>query len=59
MSVLDESEINEVLEFLTKESKIVDSVWGDIYRNQFLNTVRNAPREMNLDGTAEGFHPNI
>ena len=59
LSILDESEINDVLNFLAKESKNVDSVWGDIYRNQFLNTVRNAPREMSLDGTADGCHPSI
>ena len=33
MSVLDESEVNEIFAFYTQESRVAGSVWGDIFRN--------------------------
>ena len=34
LSVLDESEVKEVDQFLTQESPVAGSVWGDIHRNK-------------------------
>mmetsp|Transcript_4496 Transcript_4496/g.5973 ORF Transcript_4496/g.5973 Transcript_4496/m.5973 type:complete len:98 (+) Transcript_4496:624-917(+) len=46
LSVLDELEAQEVLGFLTKESRVAGHVWGDIYRNKFLNSIRGAPEQL-------------
>ena len=42
-SVLDEFEAQEVLNFLTNSNRVAGNVWGDIYRNKFLDSIRNAP----------------
>ena len=49
LSVLDENEANEVITFLTQESRNAGSVWGDIYRNRFLKSVRNPPAALTPD----------
>ena len=58
MSVLDESEVNEMSVFWAQESKVANSVWGDIFRNQYLKTVRNAP-PLITPGKNEDFHPSL
>ena len=70
LSVMEEHKAQEVIEFLTQESLAAGSVWGDIYRNRFLASVRNPPSgltpEANIVPAADGgdgsqleFHPNI
>ena len=58
MSVLDESEVNEMFAFYAQESKVAGSVWGDIFRNSYLATVRNAPPSI-TPGKNEDFHPSL
>ena len=43
---------------LYKSSQVANSVWGDIYRNKFLRSVRHAPREMTPNERKE-FNPSF
>ena len=45
-SILDEFEAQEVLNFLTNSNRVAGNVWGDIYRNRFLDSIRNAPVQL-------------
>ena len=55
---MDESEAVEVLTFLKQESRAAGSVWGDIYRNRYLASVRNPPSALTPAPNQE-FHPNL
>ena len=35
-----------MLIFINKEGLVADHVWGDIYRNKFLNSIQNEPKEL-------------
>ena len=64
MSVMDENEANEVMAFVTHEANITGNVWGDIYRNTFLKSVKNPPNRLSRepgigDDNPRNFHPNI
>ena len=64
LSIFDESEASEVLNLLAKESLVAGSVWGDIYRNHFLNRVKNppaalTPEKSSNDGKQQRFHDGI
>jgi len=43
LSVVDELEAKEILHHFTQDAKVAGNVWGDIYRNKFLSTLRDAP----------------
>ena len=64
MSVMDENEANQVMAFVTREANITGNVWGDMYRNTFLKSVKNPPNQLSrapgtCDGNPINFHPNI
>lgn len=56
--MLDESEAQEVLAFLTQENQAAGSVWGDVYRNRYLASVSNPPLALTPDENQE-FHPGL
>ena len=56
--MLDETEINDVLNFFSKESKVADSVWGDIFRNKFLLSLKDAPKQLTPINN-EDYHPSL
>ena len=58
LSVLDETEINDVLKFFAKEAKVADSVWGDIFRNKFLLSLKDAPKQLTPSNN-EDYHPSL
>ena len=58
LSVMEESEADQILVLMTKEANSVGNVWGDIYRNKFLNTLRDPPDRL-TPGYGEDIHPNI
>ena len=53
LSILDEYEAQEILAFIANDSKWVNQVWGDIYRNKFLDTIRNPPRDLTPVGAGD------
>lgn len=55
LSVLDEFEAGQVVTFLAKEGRAAGSVWGDIYRNKFISSVRNPPAGLTPDDNGS-FH---
>ena len=55
---MDESEASEVMAFLTQEARAAGSVWGDVYRNRFLASVRNPPSALTPD-EGDQFHESI
>ena len=50
VSVLDEHEAHEVLDLIVKDSRAAGSVWGDIYRNRFLESLRDVPSSLTPAG---------
>ena len=50
LSILDEHEAKEVIQLLTKDAIVSGQIWGDIYRNSFLSSVRNPPIDLTPDG---------
>ena len=55
---MDEFEANEVILFLSKESQKAENVWGDIYRNKFLKSVKNPPSAL-TPNHGEEFHSGL
>jgi len=60
---MDENEASEVMAFIKHESNMAGHVWGDMYRNTFLNRVRDPPAELSPSpGNADQsprFHPSV
>jgi len=46
LSIMDENEANEVLALITQDAKQACQIWGDIYRNSFLNSVEDPPFDL-------------
>ena len=56
LSVTEEHQAKQVISELYKSSQVANSVWGDIYRNKFLRSVKNAPEQMTPNERKE-FNP--
>ena len=49
LSVMEESEPGQVYVLMKKDAIIADNVWGDIYRNRFLASLRDPPDHLTPD----------
>lgn len=58
LSVLDESEADQILVLMTKDAIQADNVWGDIHRNRYLSTLRDPPDHLTPE-YGEDLHPAI
>ena len=44
--MLDEFEAREILVSIYNESAEANHIWGDMFRNLFLNSVENPPKDL-------------
>ena len=58
LSVMEESEPAQIFVLMKKDAVIVGNVWGDIYRNRFLASLRDPPDHLTPD-YGQDLHPSI
>ena len=58
LSVIEESEADQILVLMTKDAISAGNVWGDIHRNRFLSTLRDPPNHLTPEYGSD-IHPAI